>query len=208
MKTRLVLMFENRKFHQLRFGPKKKVLSEIMSREVLIAHHQRGIPKFTDGWLSTVRHPKAADFILILTDESVAGVYDQLEKYLRRVGKTANSDMVHWLSTDIEDHIKTFFAITEAQVVSLKLKLGGITSLNEDVYQGYLKLFCNFGPQNIFWMYQSEKQNSKSMRIEPLDVVILKGEKWPGRMEAPFKLIVENDLEDRINLLLEIEYLG
>lgn len=201
-------MFEGKKFNSLRFGSKQKILTEILNREVLLTHFHRGIPRFADGWLATMRSPRSTDMTLILSEESLGDIDDLTDKYLRRIGRSVNIDIVNWLTSDITDHIRTFFSATGAQVVSFRLSQEGIKKLHHEIYEGHLKLICNYGPENFLWVKNLNQESSPSMRIEPLDIVLLKGKKWPGREEEPFSFIVMNPTETNSSLLVEIEYLG
>ena len=202
------MIFTSNQAKVFRLSNKPKVLKDILIRDVSLVHYCRGIPKFTDGWLETLRLPKMRDYSITITHEDLLSLAATLEKQIRKIGRSINVDIVNWLSMDISDHVVSFMDVTGAQEVIIRLKQNGLQALDNSIYENHIKMICNYGPEKLYWVNSQETQANKLVHVEPLDVLLLKGKKWPGLTSQPIELYSAGTLDNKNSLLVEIEYLN
>lgn len=190
-------------------GTSKKVLSKILDRNTSLVLWERGMPNFVDSWLQNLRLESLHEKQFQVSEENLALFEDDLDRYIRKIGRTQIIDITNWLVSDISENVQDFIKHTGAEVISVKLRpnLKELIELAE--YDGLVKLYCSYGLGSITWKECNNKARDQLPNmIMPLDIVLLKGKSWPGLLTSTCLIGRENPASDNNSLLLEIEYIN
>lgn len=194
-----------------------RAFEKILDQKYNVVVWSRGCPRFLDAWLMDVRLPRVPSLELFISIHNLPEFESKLDQLVRRMAK-GYPDVNAWFVGDVVEHLNRFFKIVGAEQVRLKL---GESPAISGRYLGIgkpLKLLCSYGGAGVKWLpaesagdevvlgKEVEAIKARAMKVDPLDVVILKGAAWPGNELGHAYYALEPSRKTR-SLLLEIDYL-
>lgn len=188
------------------YGETAKILSRILDKTVSLVLWERRLPTFADGWLDLIKWTKVSREEFLVSTNNLVEFELELSTFIKNWGGRY-PDVTNWVIEDILSLTVDFFHNTGAEAALVTLSPHSQASLQPSNYKKHLKLFATYGQSFAFWLDTSRGKETERHQITPLDVLLLKGESWPGVQVHPLLIGIEKEKVCR-SVLLEIEYLN
>ena len=179
----------------VRMGHKQDVFQKILLPEVNTVLWQRSIPHFLDSWASELDWEKVLPLSAELGLQDLVEFETDLRSEILRWRKR-EPDMASWVAADMRELVERFMLETGAQEVMARIE-----PVTTDMCRLFhtdknkLRLLCSYLGQGTILLsnqavareFLGQGSNEKIIKdasgisqLRALDVVILKGESWPG----------------------------
>lgn len=177
------------------FGNRSSSLGSILSPDINFVLWQRNLSTFLDAWASEIRWEKTQVLEGKFDRETILTFEDDLVNELK-IWRTREPDFNRWVAEDMSTNIKNFMDVTQAKKVIVKIEpIADDMCRLFHVDNNLLRLLCTYVGKGTNWLPNDKVERKylgkgcnediildqvSILEVPKLDVLILKGERWPN----------------------------